>query len=724
MPTVPTVLPSVQPSTTGQGGFFNIQDPTMAFGAGVGQAQQGLGREIEKTSDVLAKHANILQDRANAAAATDMFVEWDKEAAGLQTWHRMQQGTNAVSTLPELYKKQDELREKYIGQMPNVEVRRMFDQDSKRRLAYMIQDSGLYAANQNKQSNIRSATARQNLAIHQAGNSLSDDEFLFNLESAQKGVDAEAIELGWTPEEVKVKREAVASKVYQSRIDTIAMTDPFRAQDIYKANKEKILDPATRMHIEQNLLRQYNNVGTRYDADSIANGTPFRQFPEIGGTARQAIGQIESAGRYDAEGPVVSKGAFAGQRGIGKYQVMEANVRAWTKEVLGKEMTPAEFKADSEAQDKVFDAKFGQLVEKYGNQQDAAAAWHSGRSLAEATKAGATDGYTRTEDYVKRFSAALGTGATGPLTTESGPEWLKGAIDRAKAIAQARAPDNPAYEDTLVSRVKSEFNNVKTVKNVVDTENFMNVQQALIEQKDGKPVVTTVSQLLDNPAMNASYNALNPVKQKQILSQIERNAKADVPLTAERWNRFQEIKGLAVTDPKKFMETVVGEEDLPRTLSGQLLTQQRSIQKNLQDTSRLTRAISTVTPMLNDAGITRSRTDQSKAAVYNQFVGAYQTELESWEKEIQRFPNEKEQMQIASKLLREVNPDRWFFQSKQLGFEIPESNRTEIVEAFTKRYGRPPSPVEAYTVYNRQRARETTTPAAATISVRPEGLFR
>src|SRR5690349_17587235 len=107
MPQVPQILPSVEPRGA-SGGFFNIQ-----------------GQTIERTGDMLEKHANILQDRANQAQATDMFVEWDKEAAQLQAWHKTQEGTNAVTTLPELYRKQDELREKYISQTPNVEVRRL-----------------------------------------------------------------------------------------------------------------------------------------------------------------------------------------------------------------------------------------------------------------------------------------------------------------------------------------------------------------------------------------------------------------------------------------------------------------------------------------------------------------------------------------------------------------------------------------------------------------------
>jgi hypothetical protein len=66
----------------------------------------------------MEKQANYLQDRANQAAATDMFVNWDKEASAVTTWYKSQSGKNAVDALPEYYKKLDEVREKFVGQSP------------------------------------------------------------------------------------------------------------------------------------------------------------------------------------------------------------------------------------------------------------------------------------------------------------------------------------------------------------------------------------------------------------------------------------------------------------------------------------------------------------------------------------------------------------------------------------------------------------------------------
>lgn len=117
---------------------------------------------------------------------------------------------------------------------------------------------------------------------------------------------------------------------------------------------------------------------------------------------RGAISNIESGGKYDALGPVTQ----AGDRAYGRYQVMGQNIPAWTKEVLGQEMTPEQFVTNPKAQDAVFDAKFGGYVRKYGNPQDAASAWFTGKPLAEGGNAADQNGMTGAR-YVQNFNAGL-----------------------------------------------------------------------------------------------------------------------------------------------------------------------------------------------------------------------------------------------------------------------------------------------------------------------------
>ena len=85
-----------------------------------------------------------------------------------------------------------------------------------------------------------------------------------------------------------------------------------------------------------------------------------------------AIASIESGGNYSAVGPQTGKG-----RALGKYGVMEFNVGPWTEEALGQSMTPMQFLASPEAQERVFQHRFGGYVQKYGP-EGAAKAWFAG----------------------------------------------------------------------------------------------------------------------------------------------------------------------------------------------------------------------------------------------------------------------------------------------------------------------------------------------------------
>ncbi len=134
---------------------------------------------------------------------------------------------------------------------------------------------------------------------------------------------------------------------------------------------------------------------------------------------RQAIKDLESSGgNYNALGPLTARG----DRAYGAYQVMGSNIPSWTEEALGRRLTPSQFLASPAAQDSVFDRFFGKSVSKYGNPQDAASVWFTGRPQALAGNATDVFGTTSTK-YVEKFNASLSrldtttTGATNSLGT-------------------------------------------------------------------------------------------------------------------------------------------------------------------------------------------------------------------------------------------------------------------------------------------------------------------
>lgn len=117
----------------------------------------------------------------------------------------------------------------------------------------------------------------------------------------------------------------------------------------------------------------------------------------------KAIGQYESGGNYNAMGPRTAKGNQA----YGKYQVMDFNIPNWTREALGKSLTPQQFLGDKIAQDKVAQYKMSRLLKQYGNPEDVASVWFSGRPVSKAGNAKDVIG-TSVPQYIKNVTALMG----------------------------------------------------------------------------------------------------------------------------------------------------------------------------------------------------------------------------------------------------------------------------------------------------------------------------
>ena len=124
----------------------------------------------------------------------------------------------------------------------------------------------------------------------------------------------------------------------------------------------------------------------------------------------QGIAGIESGGAKD---PYTLLGARTktGDRAYGKYQIMGANIPNWTEAALGQRMTPDEFLANRNAQEATFRNRFGNYVDKYG-EEGAARAWYAGERGMK--NLGATDVHGRLtvagygQDYLRRLGGAQG----------------------------------------------------------------------------------------------------------------------------------------------------------------------------------------------------------------------------------------------------------------------------------------------------------------------------
>lgn len=132
----------------------------------------------------------------------------------------------------------------------------------------------------------------------------------------------------------------------------------------------------------------------------------------------QAIAKVESGRKsYAAMGPVLTKGAYAGDRAYGYTQIMGKNIPEWSEQALGRRLTPQEFLADPEAQKAITRYKLQELWRKYRNPDDVASAWFSGGPLRERASRQDQLG-TTVPAYVGKVRRAMGRTAALDLDEE------------------------------------------------------------------------------------------------------------------------------------------------------------------------------------------------------------------------------------------------------------------------------------------------------------------
>ncbi len=586
MPTVPyTGVPTVAPGDAAPLPYQSSAVATPdAFGAQVGQAQEragraeeGLGRAVDQFGDVLSRHALKMQDDLNKAWANDAFVDGVIKAGELKAQLQTMEGQKAL----DFYKNEYVPGVKKIGDdlstaAPNNEARKFFQQDFRRRLGFDIENGAGYAAGQTKRAASASADAVVNSSRQDtAAAARSEPQFKLNRDITRKAIQDKSQLHGWSKEQEDEELKKADSSLFATRIESIAMTDPFEARRIYDKNKDQI-DGEMQVKIEKHLMRQDVAIGTRLDEEALVQGRAPPRLP-------------------------------------------------------------------------------------------------------------------------KPLAGGAGITAIEPLTPDSSPGWLSAATTQAQAIARARAPDNPEYEETLVKRVNTQYNNVKRIKNDAELANYNTVSSRVLGLGgNGAGPIKSMDEIFNDVALNDAFYSISPARQKSIMSQVERNSKADVPMTPERWNLFTQAKGIALKDKEEFANLDIAAMDLPNRQKGELTLMQTKIKQVGQNELNLNKVLSYVRPLLNAAQVGSSTTDKTKADQYNLFLGAFQDQVQAFENEKKRLPSEKEAKEMASRLLVDQNSEgRWFAgvrgypQGRVFEATVPADDARAIEQRIKDRGGTP-----------------------------------
>ena len=366
---------------------------------------------------------------------------------------------------------------------------------------------------------------------------------------------------GWDAARTSEEIEKATSALYTEQVKRIANTDPIAAAE-YMREQGKNLTGSDALTLETMLQPEIKKATGR------AMGREAYLGIQSGGGSnyREAIAAVESAGSgdYAAIGRVIESGSYMGDRAYGRYQIMGGNIPQWSREALGREVSIEEFMAKPEIQDAIFNHRFGVLVAKYGNPQDAASAWFTGQPLSVG--GGRSDGNIDGNEYVRRFNAALGApdgeaGGIESLIAIDDPDIRAAAISEFKLISGVEAARTKAQRDAASDQVFRHIEAGGSVDDIdlssrsnIGRESMSALRSYEAKKKSGTPIVTDNKTYYDlkkmqseDPERFRSLNLYDYVdkldstdwqglvdQQQKPISDITRNAASTLMTTAAR----------------------------------------------------------------------------------------------------------------------------------------------------------------------------------------------
>ena len=219
---------------------------------------------------------------------------------------------------------------------------------------------------------------------------------------------------------------------------------------------------------------------------------------------RAAIASIESqgSGDYAARGPVINSRHGSGDQALGRYQIMASNLPAWSKEVLGREVSADEFMRDPKLQDAIFDKKFGDFVQKHG-EAGAASMWFTGRPDADVKDALGTSSRNYIDKYLNALGEPLQVGAPYPdqQSPTPGPAGAGGTAVAGAPPAAAAAPKKSRADTALGSLADS-------LGSVAGAGSSKQMPIARAAPPTATPVFAQPTQIADPAAVNAQRQKL------------------------------------------------------------------------------------------------------------------------------------------------------------------------------------------------------------------------
>lgn len=685
---VPQVAPEFHPTQS-----ISQQTDASMFGGATAEATGQLGRAIGSVGNELFARANAMQQLDQSAEAANAVANFTDKLGARDVEYRSLEGKAAKDGYQPYVDDVNKIREEAGKTLSSPYAQRLFLQESRSIQSRAVIGAGIHAGEQFKHYLGGTEQARTDSAQRAtANNPTSDEEFKASLSTIDSSANMMQSIHGWSKEKRDDFATTNKSQAVYGRATALARTDPVAAQKVLNDSiKAGYISSEDAGKASQFIRAQRNNVTARVESASMLSGEGLHFGDKVVSVdrAREAIAGIESGGNYNPSHPDVThtvNGQRITEHALGRYGIMESNLAPWLKEAGMPSMSEAAFLSDHAAQDKLFAFKFGQLMDKNGSANKAAAEWFTGSPNPDPSS---NDGHTTAPKYLQKFNAGLARSVSS------------GELDE---ISQTHAdkviPNDTEFQLHFRDHVQAEHRRDEQIRRETEFNQYNSVSQAILTpDQDGK-LITSIDQLHD-PKLQDAWNQLSGGKKEKLRDALVSNAQNEYADTPQSRQAYQQWIGR--------MKTVSSAEDMKEILSAEFLSlhmpapqklglfkEQAKLFKSTQADPNVTHALGIVERTLGDA------MPKKKTSDYWNLAGAMDEILQERIQSTGKKPDEEEIKTIGARLVREqVTSPGWLWDSRGPAYQtdVPEAEKTKIVSSYTQLKGVPPSDQQIHNIY-------------------------
>lgn len=347
--------------------------------------------------------------------------------------------------------------------------------------------------------------------------------------------------------------------------------------------------------------------------------------------------------------------------------------------------------------------------------------------------------YAETRGYVAKVMSATGAPPPSvPVTAAMTKDEFTVLVDEKRAWAQANFPGDTVFENSLVTGMEQEYNDLIAAHKAELAANYDTLLGLIIPQGEEGDYVNQaefMAAIQSNPQLARMWESLEATKKNTILTQLRKNdnlnnkTESDV-VTDVNLTEYQRLSGMWRVDNTEFLkQDIANNTTLTNSQKKSLIDLQRQEPPSAKTATpvdiNMSAALQLAQPAMAAAGIgtgANFASDREKN-LYYQFTGALAQELDmQTQRNGGKALSEVQMLGIVQRLLMKQVSDSWLpfdrietFTFEQYGastdrfvaaeeapelvLTVPADKRKAIIDQYTAKTGQPPTEAVINQIY-------------------------